>query len=67
MDSYIRDFRVKKIDTLLAKDKQQLEALLNEEKITDLKIFHNNIRSLNKNYDELSRILKDRFRYNSII
>lgn len=58
MDDYIRDFEIlDTIDTITAKDVATANNLLSTQ-FLDFKLFHTNIRSVNKNYDEFKILLE---------
>lgn len=53
MDEYIRDYKPDKIETNIATNIKQCEDLLGKDSSNDFRLYHNNIRSLSKNIDEL--------------
>ncbi|KAJ8980864.1 hypothetical protein NQ317_008923 [Molorchus minor] len=53
MDNYIRDFKISKVKNESLNAATELKQLLNKAKGDHFRIFHNNIRSLSKNIDEL--------------
>lgn len=60
MDAYIRDYTPTKIDTLIADNINDCKNILNnKESVKNFKLFHNNIRSISKNIDELKLVLTD--------
>lgn len=60
MDQYIRDFETEIIQTYILQDHYELnEVLLVNGKSKNFNIFHNNIRSINKNFDELQIFLSN--------
>lgn len=59
MDTYIRDFTIQSIDTLLIPNIHVCcNTLNNEPNSKDFKVMHMNIRSLSKNFDEFKVMLK---------
>lgn len=60
MNNYIKDFSIEKIDTYIAYNPVECNILLNLNKRRNtFEMFHNNIRSLNKNIDELRVVLAE--------
>lgn len=57
MDAYVRDFEIEKINNHIAEDIRECKNVLIKAKGKDFKLFHNNIRSLAKNIDELNVVL----------
>lgn len=58
MDQYIRDFNVKTIETYTLENYVEAKTVLEvNNNVENFKILHNNIRSLNKNLDELKVLL----------
>lgn len=57
MEAFIRDFDYSEIETVVINDLQEYEQL-SSALGNNLKIFHTNIRSLEKNVDELNVFLE---------
>lgn len=56
MNSFIRDYDYKEVDTLIISDSIQYNNKFRD--VSGLKIFHTNIRSIDKNFDELKLFLR---------
>lgn len=68
MDQYIRDFNFPSIDTYCLTDLGQCNQLFEINKHNDnFTIFHNNIRSISKNLDELKVSLSDVLGFDCIV
>lgn len=57
MNNYLRDFEDEKVETIIMEDLSSCKKLL-ADKQNDFLIFHCNIRSLNKNINELKILLQ---------
>lgn len=58
MDKYIRDFEIKTIETKIVENSMQLNNLLDNNQLkNNLLIFHSNVRSINKNFDEIKILI----------
>lgn len=60
MDAYIRDYETYVYETHVINDIEECKNILKQNKIQKFNIFHNNIRSLTKNFDELN-IIRNEF------
>lgn len=58
MDTYIRDYKAINIDTFSTSDQLECKSMLNKTKNETFSVFHKNIRSLGKNFDELQVMLE---------
>lgn len=60
MDAYIRNFNVKKIATNIVNNIHEYNNITScMNKINNIKIIHNNIRSISKNFDEFAVLLRE--------
>lgn len=59
MDRYIRDFEMKTIETKIADDIIECNYILEQTAVSNLRIYHSNIRSIVKNIDELKITLHE--------
>lgn len=52
MNAYIRDFNIRITETKTAENADECSKIIKDNNSNDFKIFHMNIRSINKNFDE---------------
>lgn len=58
MDSYLRNFSVDSYETKVAKNSADCNQILNGGLLNTFNIYHNNIRSIGRNFDELKIVLE---------
>lgn len=59
MNTYIQNFQIQSLNTFVANTPDECRGLLYNDEKLDIKVFHKNIRSLNKNMDELTTLLHE--------
>lgn len=57
MDPYLKNFTVDSYETKVAKTSTECNQILNDGLPNSLNIYHNNIRSIGRNFDELKIVL----------